>query len=496
MTGTAAAPLLKLDSIVKSFPGVKALRDISFTLNPGEVHVLLGENGAGKSTLVKILSGIYQPDSGTITIGDTTVPGLTPETAHELGIGHVHQELCLVPALSVSENLFLNAMPKTPLGRIDWREANRRAAESLEALGVVIDPSRAVRDLEVAEQQLVEIARVLNGEPSILLLDEPTSALSDSEKHRLFEVVRTLRQRGVGIVYISHHLSEVQEIGDRVTVLRDGQVVDTIPASAADRSTIVRMMVGHDLSDQFPKSTTQHGQPSLEVNGLTAEPRLHDISFSLHKGEILGVYGLMGAGQADLARVLFGLSATDSGVVAIDGKPVTIASPADAIALGMGLISRDRRQSLVPLFAVGPNISLAWLATRPVWSVLEGKRERSEALRYITDLSIEPPLPTREVMYFSGGNQQKIVLARWMSSQSGILIFDEPTRGIDVGAKADVFALMTRLAEEGAAILMISSEPAELEGMADRVLIMRAGRIVAALTDDEISQEALLRLAS
>ena len=488
--------LLRLERIDKRFPGVHALDQISLDLRAGEVHVLLGENGAGKSTLMKILSGEYTPDSGRVIVKGEDLAGLTPDLAAHHGIGLVHQELSLVPALSVAENIFLGRPPRGRFGRINWTKANDEARRALAALGVEINPRIEVRRLEVAEQQLVEITRVLEREPEILLLDEPTSALSDTERSRLFQVIARLKQRGVGIIYISHHLSEVPLIADRVTVLRDGRVVATLASSEADEETLIGMMVGRRLAEQFPKSHVELGAPVLEVEDLAVGRTLRGVSLTLRKGEILGVFGLMGAGQTELARALFGLERGANGQVKVDGKVRRFRGPADAIEAGLGLLSRDRRQSLVPMLAAPQNISMSWLANRRLLSRLELGREREEAGRYVEELRIRPPSLTREVLFFSGGNQQKIILARWMSSGARIIIFDEPTRGIDVGAKAEVFALMSRLVAGGAAILMISSEMGELVGMADRVLVLRNGRITAELGREELSQEELLRHAA
>jgi ribose transport system ATP-binding protein len=462
-------------------------------LKPGEVHVLVGENGAGKSTLMKVLAGEYAPDGGRIVVRNRAFSALTPDLAETFGIGLVHQELSQVPALSVAENIFLGHMPRGRFRRIEWRKAQREARRALANLGIDIDPGREVRRLEVAEQQLVEIARVLERQPEILLLDEPTSALSDAERTRLFEVIGRLKRRGVGIIYISHHLAEVPLIG--VPVLRAGHVVGTLHVSECDAEKLIRMMVGRRLSEQYPKREVALGEPVLEVENLSAT-RLRDISFALHRGEILGIFGLMGAGQADLARALFGLEPKVSGRIKIEGKARSFARPADAIAAGLGLLSRDRRASLVPMLPAPPNISLSWLAERSMATLLDLKRERSEAIRYIEDLKIQPRSLNREVLYYSGGNQQKLILARWLSSGAGILVFDEPTRGIDVGAKAEVFALMSRLVGAGKAILMISSEMPELIEMADRVLVMRGGRITAEIARTELSEEALLRSAN
>ncbi len=493
---TEAPPLLRLEGIDKRFPGVRALDGISLDLRAGEVHILLGENGAGKSTLMKILSGEYTPDGGRIVVRGEEVSALAPDRAERLGIGLVHQELSLVPTLSVAENIFLGHMPRGRFGRIDWAKAYAEAERALEALGVSIDPRTEVRRLEVAEQQLIEIARILERRPEILLLDEPTSALSEAERSRLFAVVRRLAERGVGIIYISHHLAEVPLIGDRVTVLRDGKVVGTLPVAEADEAGVIAMMVGRKVDDQFPKLAIQRGEPVLEVEELATPDGLRGVSFTLHRGEILGVFGLMGAGQAELARALFGLESGVTGRIRVEGTERTFNAPADAIAAGLGLLSRDRRQSLVPMLATPQNVSLPWLSHTRAFARLELGREKEEAARYVRELNIQPPSLRRDVLHFSGGNQQKVIIARWLSSGARILIFDEPTRGIDVGAKAEVFALMGRLVESGASILMISSEMPELIGMADRVLVLRGGRIEGELPHADLNQEELLRMAS
>jgi ribose transport system ATP-binding protein len=489
-------PLLKVEQIDKRFPGVHALDHVDFELRAGEVHVLLGENGAGKSTLMKILSGSMPQDEGRIFIQGQDIQHLTPERAQELGIGMVYQELSLVRSLSVAENIFLGQLPKTGWGGVDWPAMMRQAQKSLADLGLKIDPRLEVRRLDVAEQQLTEIARVLTRQPKILLLDEPTSALSDTERGRLFAIINQLRGRGVGIVYISHHLAEVPMIAQRVTVLRDGRVVGTLPVEEADEDTLVRMMVGRQLAEQFPKQSVPVGEPTLRVAGLSVDGVLHHISFELRRGEILGVFGLMGAGQAELARALFGLTPHSSGHIYVNGKEVDIRYPAHAIKHGLGLLTRDRREGLVPMLSIPPNVTLANLGQVPMFRLLNLKAERETAAKYKRDLRIQTPSLNRSVLYLSGGNQQKVALARWLCSESKILIFDEPTRGIDVGAKAEVFALMNRLTGRGVGIIMISSEMPEILAMADRILVMKAGQFSAEFKSGEASQEQLLLAAS
>lgn len=489
-------PLLRLDGIHKRYPGVHALRGVGFDLHAGEVHVLLGENGAGKSTLVKILAGVQAPDEGSIIVRGEAHPRLTPDLARRLGIGLVHQELSLVPTLSVAENISLGRMPRGRLGLLDWRAAQARAEAALSQLGVEIDPRVEVGTLEVAQQQLVEIARVLAGDPAVLLLDEPTSALSEAERARLFGVVARLKARGVGIIHISHHLGEVAEIGDRVTVLRDGLVAGRLMAADAPPAEIVSLMVGRRLDQQYPKPAVARGAPALRVAGLNLPGKLHNIGFELHRGEILGVFGLMGAGQAHLGPALFGLEPRVTGRITLDGADLPPGRPAEAIRRGMGLVTRDRRQGLVPVMPVPPNVTLPWLSQRSLLAPLGLGREREAARAQVAELGVQPPSLTREVRLFSGGNQQKVVLGRWLAAGSRVLILDEPTRGIDVGAKAEVFALVGRLVADGAAVLLVSSELPELVGMADRVLVMASGGIVGELAQGELSEAALLRRAS
>lgn len=487
--------LLKMEQIDKQFPGVHALDHVDFELRAGEVHILLGENGAGKSTLMKILSGSLSRDSGQITIQGQVVGELTPERSHELGIGMVYQELSLIPSLTVAENIFLGQLPKTRFNTVDWHTMRRKAKESLRNLGVEIDPDTQVRQLNVAEQQLTEIARILTAEPKIILLDEPTSALSDAERNKLFDLIKRLQARDVGIVYISHRLEEVPLIGTRVTVLRDGRVVGSYPVGEVTEDKLIQMMVGRQLKEQFTKHPSVKENEIFRVENLSVPNKLFNLSFNLRQGEILGIFGLMGAGQNTLTRALFGLESKVSGDFYIEDKKIVIQSPTQGISKGLGLLTRDRREGLVPLLTVPQNVTLAKLSQSSMAHVLNLGDEKKIGSKFVSDLRIQPPILDRKVMYLSGGNQQKVVLARWLYSNAKVMIFDEPTRGIDVGAKAEVFALMDRLAQDGTGIIMVSSEMPEVIAMADRILVMRAGKFVAEYGRGA-NQEQLLRSAS
>ncbi len=487
--------LLRMERIDKKFPGVHALNQIDLDLYAGEVHILLGENGAGKSTLMKILSGSLERDSGNIWIDGKEVGDLDPEHSKSLGIGMVYQELSLCPNLSVAENIFLGNLPKTKIGAVDWEKLNKMAKESLVSLNVSIDPRMLVRNLEVAEQQLTEIARVINRQSKILLLDEPTSALSDAERDRLFELIRLLQSKGVGIIYISHRLNEIKMIGTRVTVMRDGKVVDTIPVEKTDENQLIQKMVGRKLNEQYPKIHTKIGDKILEIKNLSSENKFKNVNFQLHSGEILGIFGLMGAGQTELARSIFGLDSKMSGEVLIDGCVLTKHNPNDSIRHGLGMLTRDRREGLVPMLEVPQNVTLAIRSQESFGQIIKLRTEKEFANKFVNSLQINPPIINRKVVFFSGGNQQKIILSRWLCCESKVLIFDEPTRGIDVAGKADVFRLMSQLANEGIGIVMISSEIPEIIAMADRILVMRRGEIVTEF-QQSVTQEDLLCAAS
>jgi ABC-type sugar transport system ATPase subunit len=490
-------PLLSMEHIEKRFPGVHALDQVNFDLHEGEVHILLGENGAGKSTLMKILSGSLPADSGRIVIQGEEVRHHSPDLASKLRIGMVYQEFSLVPTLTVAENIFLGRLPRNGVGLIKWREVHRRTRESLKALGVDIDPFARTSSLSVAEQQLTDIARILTKDPRILLLDEPTSALSDMEVERLFEIIRRLQGRGVGIIYISHRLDEVPRIGSRVTVMRDGRVIGTLPIEQADKDVLIGMMVGRQLNEQYPKTITDAGAPVLRVENLSAEPDLHNLSFEVGAGEIVGIFGLMGAGQTHLAHTLFGLEPKTSGQLYINGEAVKIRQPTEAIKHGLGFLLRDRQASLVPAQGLPSNISLPNVSQVPFWGALNLREEERIASKYVDELTIRPPVLKRPVKFLSGGNQQKVCLARWLATGAKVLIVDEPTRGIDVGAKAEVFALLDHLAsDQRVGIILISSEMPEILAMADRILVMRDGEFTAEFQRGEATQEMLLKSAS
>ena len=492
-------PVLEASDISKRFPGVHALDDVSLVVTPGEVHAVVGENGAGKSTLMKILAGAQAPDSGKIVIDRSPVTIAGPREAHDLGIITIYQELSLINALSVGENIFLGDLPARPgtPWRVDWPEVWRRSEELLDRVGLKIRPQTMVRDLSVAQMQMVEIARALARNVRVLILDEPTSSLTERETERLFEIIASLRERGVGIIYISHRLEEVFRIAQRVTVLRDGKLVGTLPTSEASEDQLVRMMVGRDLSRLFTQARPTDAPVRLAVRGLSRGRALHDVDLEVRAGEIVGLAGLVGAGRTELVRCLFGADQLDRGEILLDGKPVKIRTPGDAVNLGIALVPEDRKlQALILGMGVRENLSLPVLDRLGSPFVPSRTKERSLVRDYIGSLSIRTPHMEQPVGALSGGNQQKVVIARWLATQPKVLILDEPTRGIDVGAKAEVHALIARLAESGVAIIMVSSELPEILGMSHRILVMRGGRIVAEMPRSEATEEAIMVAAT
>ncbi|GAK61725.1 ribose import ATP-binding protein RbsA 1 [Candidatus Vecturithrix granuli] len=477
---------------------VIVLKSVNFDIRPGEVHVFLGENGAGKSTLMKILCGAVPADSGSIYYNGAEVSINNPHIAHELGVGLVAQEFSLFPNLTVAQNIFLGREPvKGRWGTIDQVKLAKDAAEQLARLKIEIDITSYVRDLTVAQQQMVEIAKALSLNPKVLILDEPTSALADDQVEQLFDVIRTLTQKGVSIIYITHKLNEVLEIGDRVTVLRDGQTVGTEEvAQISDMDNIVQMMVGQKLENLFQRSSIPPGEMAIEVKSLQRKGVLEDINLHVHCGEIVGLAGIVGAGRTELARAIFGADPYDAGEIRVFGKAMKASSPIQSITHGIGFLPEDRaRQGIVPLCSVMENINHV-VMLQLAWKGWIGKRRRRDvAAKYVQDLSIVVSSLQQDVRYLSGGNQQKVVLAKWLSARSKMFIFDEPTRGIDVGVKAAIYALMDELTRRGAAILMISSELPEIIGMSDRIYVMREGKIVAEMKRGAIHGEEILRYA-
>jgi ribose transport system ATP-binding protein len=487
--------LLSMRQICKAFHGVKALENVDFSLRSGEIHALLGENGAGKSTLMKILCGIYSSDSGQIFIDGEEKSITSPAIAKNYGIGIVHQELMLAPDLTVAENIFLGREPKR-WGLLDWRTMKEDAASLLQELRFSLSPSALVQDLTVAQKQLVEIAKVMSQKPRILIMDEPTSALTDSEVEHLFDRLETLRQTGIGIIYISHKMDEVKRIADRVTVLRDGHFIGTLEKGEIDIPTIIKMMVGRSDVVSFQRNRAfQSEERVLEVRGLT-NSRVRDISFELRKGEILGFAGLMGAGRTETMRALFGIDPVDSGEVFINGKKCVVKHPHRMKSLGVGFAPEDRRdQALFLDMTVWENVSIAQLYRRKsgLRNVLE---EKSLAKQYKQMLDIQTPTVHQEMKKLSGGNQQKVVISRWLANNPDILILDEPTRGIDVGAKSEIYEILSNLSKRGVSIIVVSSELPELLAIADRIIIMHEGRISGEVDAAVATQEKIMAYAT
>jgi rhamnose transport system ATP-binding protein len=489
--------LLRATNFTKSFAGVHALQGVSFELRPGEVHALVGENGAGKSTLIKIITGAHQADEGTLEVGGRVIEENSPLISRSLGVAAIYQQPALFPDLTVAENIALGLEPCRGWRLIRWGQRRQRARQLLDRVGAAIDPNATVSTLTMPEQQLVEIARALGADARILIMDEPTASLSEREVERLFRVIRDLRGRGVGIIYISHRLDELFQVADRVTVLRDGRLVETRPMTGVDRTELIRLMVGREITAVFPKQEVPLGDVVLELRGIGCrESGVSNVSLTVRAGEILGLAGLVGAGRTELARVLFGLTPADAGALRLRGQSVVIDSPARAVALGIAYVPEDRRRHGVILeMSVAGNSSLAILKKIAAFGWLDFSRERSLAASFVQRLGIKVASLDAPVGDLSGGNQQKVAVARWLATDPAVLILDEPTQGIDVGAKAEIHRLMGELAGRGLAILMISSELPEILGMSDRIAVMHAGTIAGTLDRTDATQEKVLALA-
>jgi len=485
--------MLELEGARKTYPGVRALQGVDLGVERGEVHALLGENGAGKSTLMKVVAGAVTPDAGQMTVGGSPVALGSLEAARVSGVALVYQDLSLVPQLSVGENVLLGRWATTRWGTVAWEELHAAARRHLGRIGLDVDPRRRVDELGMAERQLVEIAKALSGDVHVLLLDEPTSALSDPEARRLFGIVRDLTASGVAVVYVSHRLPEVLDIADRISVLRDGQLVATVRAAEVDEARLARMMVGRALGGAAAPAPPPAGNgapAALRARGLARPPRLKPVDLELRAGEVVAVFGLVGSGRTRLARTLFGLEPATGGTLEVAGRPVSVRAPADAIALGIGYLGEDRAAGIVPRMTLAENITLASLPRLGRGPLLATGQERQLARRFADELGIRAPLD-RWAETLSGGNQQKLVLARWLCSGARVLVLDDPTRGIDVGAKEEVFRLVRRLAGDGAAILYLTSETREARALADRVLVMAGGRIVRSVDPDAPEEEMM-----
>jgi rhamnose transport system ATP-binding protein len=483
--------------LAKSYAAVRALSDASLDVRAGEIHALVGENGAGKSTLVRILTGATAPDDGRIEIGGHHVREFTPADARRLGVVAIHQHPALFPDLSVAENLALGVEPGGLLARVDWRARRAKARDALSRVGADIDVDREARTLSLPEQQLVEMARALSIEARLLILDEPTASLTPREVDRLFALLHDLRAAGVAIIYISHRLDELPRLADRVTVLRDGRTVATQLMTEVDAPTLIRLMVGRDVASVFPKRNVVLGDPVLTVEGLSsAAAGVQDISFTVARGEIVGLAGLVGAGRTELARVLFGVTPRDRGTVRVAGRLVDPHSPAEAIASGIAYLPEDRRRHGVVLdLPVSANLTLAALSTVSRHGWLDDKAERAEATRLVEALGVKTASLDTPVRQLSGGNQQKVALGRWLVRAPDVLILDEPTQGVDVGAKAEMHRIIGDLAAAGMGVVLISSELPEILGISDRVLVMRQGRIVAAFDRASADAESVMAAA-
>ncbi|MFD5462814.1 sugar ABC transporter ATP-binding protein [Kitasatospora sp. NPDC127059] len=486
--------LLRIEGIRKTFPGVVALDGVDFDLRRGEVHVLLGENGAGKSTLIKMLSGAYTPDAGRIRVDGQEVRIHGAQDAERLGIATIYQEFNLVPDLTVAENIFLGRQPRR-FGMIDRKKMEANAEALLARVGVDVSPRARVRELGIARLQMVEIAKALSLDARVLIMDEPTAVLTSEEVEKLFAIVRSLREDGVGIVFITHHLEEIAALGDRVTVIRDGRSVGQVPASTPE-DELVRLMVGRSIEQQYPRQRPDRGAALLSVEGLTRDGVFHEVNFQVHAGEVVGIAGLVGAGRTEVVRAVFGADPYDGGTVTVSGTQLKRHDVSAAMAAGIGLVPEDRKgQGLVLDASVEENLGLVTMRAATRGGLVDRKAQHAAAERIARQLGVRMAGLGQQVRTLSGGNQQKVVIGKWLLADTKVLILDEPTRGIDVGAKVEIYQLINELTAAGAAVLMISSDLPEVLGMSDRVLVMAQGRVAGELAGDEATQDAVMSLA-
>ncbi|GKX32202.1 monosaccharide-transporting ATPase [Vallitalea longa] len=488
---------LRVSNIEKSFPGVKALDNINFAVEKGTVHVICGENGAGKSTLMKVINGIYKPDSGQVLIDEKAVDIKNPIQARSLGISMIFQELNYIPEMTIEESLFVGNWPKDKLGKVDWHEIRKRTLELLKKENLKYSPQTKLKDLTVSDIQMLEILKAISYNSDIIIMDEPTSAITQNEVKVLFEKINELKSRGACIIYISHKMEEIFQIADNITVFRDGAVVDSRPKDKYDMDTVIAQMVGRKMSNDYPKEKVQLGKNVLEVKNLNHEKNYRNVSFNVREGEIIGFAGLMGAGRSEVMRSLFGLDEHESGQILIKEKEVKIKNVKDSIDKKMVMLSEDRRRfGIVPVRSVRENTSLASLKRFIFKGRLHEKLENKTVAEYCKNMNVKTPTLETSIESLSGGNQQKVILAKWMVTDPDILILDEPTRGIDVGAKYEIYKLMTDLVKEGKGLIMVSSELPELIGMCDRIYVMAKGEITGELTRKDFTQENIMRLAT
>ena len=487
---------MRVSGINKSFPGVKALDNVNFAVRKGTVHALCGENGAGKSTLMKIINGIYKADSGQIFLDEKPVTIKDPIQARDYGIAMIAQELNYVPEMSIEENLFLGRLPVTKFGNVDWKRVRRETIEFLRQENLPYKPDQKLKTLTVSDIQMLEIIKAISNNAQIVIMDEPTSAITNREVEVLFGKIAELKKKGVSIIYISHKMEEVFRIADDITVLRDGKTVETHPASEIDLDKVIALMVGRKMDNVYPKEEVEIGEPILEIEGLGSKGVFKDINFKANKGEIVGFAGLMGAGRTETMRAIFGLDPYDEGKIKVHGKEVTIKKVSDSIAQKVVMLSEDRRRyGIIPIRSVMGNASISSLDKIIYGGRWHPKVEKELVSKYFEKMHVKTPSLETAIQGLSGGNQQKVLLAKWMLRDPDVLILDEPTRGIDVGAKFEIYRLMTDLVKEGKTVIMVSSELPELIGMCDRIYIMNKGRITGCLSKDEFSQETIMRYA-